>query len=102
MNRFHRFARALAAAVTAAVGCLVVADTGSPPPPSLSEAPFVPVSRMQRRAFQGIVFPTYQAWLTASARTNTYPAFLLFLSTYPCSAADRVVYAHLYLEICPP
>ncbi|MCX5650600.1 MAG: hypothetical protein NTU45_04315 [Planctomycetota bacterium] len=102
MNRTNRFSRALASAITAALTCLVVADTGSPPPPSLSVASLVTVSRVQSRTFFGQVLPSYQAWLSAGARPNTYPAFMLFVSAYPCSPADRVAYAYLYLEAFPP
>ena len=102
MNRTNRFSRALASAITAALTCLVVADTGSPPPPSLSVASLVTVSRVQTRTFFGQVLPSYQAWLSAGARPNTYPAFMLFVSAYPCSPTDRMAYAYLYLEVFPP
>ena len=102
MNRTNRFSRALASAITAALTCLVVADTGSPPPPSLSVASLVTVSRVQTRTFFGQVLPSYQAWLSAGARPNTYLAFMLFVSAYPCSPTDRMAYAYLYLEVFPP
>lgn len=102
MNRTISFSRAFAVSIAAALGCLTVADTGSPPPPSLSESSLVTVSRGQTRVFFGQVLPAYQAWLSAGSRSNTYPAFLLFVALYPCSSADRAAYIHLYLEFFPP
>ena len=98
MNRTIRISRAIAVSVVATIGCLVLADTGSPPPPSLSESSLISVTRAQTRAYRGAVLPTYHAWLAAGSRTNTYPAFLLFLATYPCTQVDRLAYIHLYLE----
>lgn len=102
MNRASRISRALAASIAAAACCFVLADTGSPPPPSLSEASLVTVSRAQSRAFFSQVLPAYQAWLAAGSRSNTYPAFLLFVGTYPCSQLDRAAYVHLYREVFLP
>jgi hypothetical protein len=76
--------------------------SGTPPPPSLSVASLVTVSRVQTRTFFGQVLPSYQAWLSGGARPNTYPAFMLFVSSYPCSPTDRMAYAYLYLEVFPP
>ncbi|MEY3142033.1 MAG: hypothetical protein RLY21_526 [Planctomycetota bacterium] len=103
MNRTPRFFRTAATAIAAAMSCLVVvADTGSPPPPSLSVESLVTVSRSQSRTFFGQVLPAYQSWLAAGERANTYPAFLLFVSAYPCSPVDRLAFTQLYLEIFPP
>ena len=102
MNRSNRLVRTIAVSFVAALGCLVEADTGSPPPPSISEARLVPVSRAQTRLFYGQVLPAYQAWLIAGSRSNTYPAFLLFVAVYPCSQTDRAAFVQLYLEAFPP
>jgi hypothetical protein len=74
------------------------ADTGSPPPPALDEEAVFTPTKSQVRAFTRQILPAYSQWLRGGAACNCYPAFALFISTYPCAAGDRGAYLWLYLQ----
>ncbi|MFN9077243.1 MAG: hypothetical protein ACK5WX_07435 [bacterium] len=79
-------------------GVSVVADTGSPPPPAFGVGIPSPATKGQIKAYEEVVLPTYLASLPNGLESDSYPMFVMFLATYPCSNLERAVYCHLYLQ----
>lgn len=89
------------ACCVAAITVVAVADTGSPPPPVMVPGAQVSITKVHVRTFWASVLPAYEAWLCQGSCPNCYPAFVLFLATYPASGAERAAYVQLYLQLYP-
>jgi hypothetical protein len=83
---------AAAAAVPAGFG-----DTGSPPPPAVTDVETIHISKAMRVQFHAVVMPAYGQWLAQIGGVDSLPAFSMYLVQSRYAPGNQYLFMHLYL-----
>ena len=88
----------LAAVVAAAVAVPSgFGDTGSPPPPALSDVETIHITKAMRAHFHTVVMPAYGQWLAQIGGVDSLPAFSMYLVQSRYAPGNQYLFMHLYL-----
>ena len=80
-----------------AFGFAAAADTGSPPPPSISDEASVPDLKSLTRVFWLDMLPNYQRWRTRLGVADSAFAFAEYLQVRRVEAAPASAFMAMYL-----
>ena len=88
----------LAAVIVAAVAVPSgFGDTGSPPPPAVTDVETIHVSKAIRMHFHTVVMPAYGQWLAQIGGVDSLPAFSMYLVQSRYAPGNQYLFMHLYL-----
>ena len=83
---------AAAAAVPAGFG-----DTGSPPPPAVTDVETIHISKAMREQFHAVVMPAYGQWLAQIGTKDCLPTFSFYVAQAGYAPGNQFMFIHLYV-----
>jgi len=99
MNTSRNFFAFMGLAGMLAFGLPAAADTGSPPPPSVSDEASLPDLKSLTRVFWLDLLPNYQRWRTRLGVADSAFAFAEYLQVRRVEAAPASAFLAMYLAI---
>ena len=72
-------------------------DTGSPPPPAVSDVETIHITKAMRMQFYTVVMPAYGQWLAQIGGVDSLPAFSMYLVQSRYAPGNQFLFMHLYL-----
>lgn len=98
MNTFRKFFAFAGLVGVCALGFPASADSGSPPPPGLSDENSVPDLKALTRTYWFDVLPGYHRWRTRLGMADSVFAFAQYLEVRRIEAAPASVFMAMYLS----
>ena len=88
-------------AVAAIVAAVAVpsgfGDTGSPPPPSVSDVEAIEIPKATRHHFHTVVLPQYREWVTQIGTKDCLPIFSFYVAQAGYAPGNQFMFIHLYV-----